>query len=291
MDTLPEVLDALEAQVNAPSFEVVVVNDGSTDETESFLRNRKFKIPFTVHTQENAGPAEARNAGVDRASGELVAFLGDDTQPSPSWLKTHYDAHQRMASKQPCAILGYTRWHSCMKLTPFLNYINEFGLQFGYSLIKNTQDLPFNFFYTSNISLSRKLLLDNRFNTNFPFAAWEDTELSYRLKKKGMTIIYDKNAVVEHNHPTDFNRFSSRQEKVGYSAVTFYRLHPELGPFLGVYPQGPPRLPSKAINYCFEKMILAFQRLPVPLSPLWKSVLRYNYVKGLNRAWAEKQWS
>lgn len=291
MDTLPDVLDALELQENAPSFEVVIVNDGSTDDTQAFLDAREFKIPVTIHHQENAGPAEARNVGVDRARGAYIAFLGDDTQPSKHWLATHWRAHQSANGSGPFAILGYTQWHSCMKLTPFLKYINEFGLQFGYSLIKDHEDLPFNFFYTSNISLSKELLQDDRFNTNFPFAAWEDTELSYRLKKKGMKILYEEKATVQHNHPTDFDRFSSRQEKVGYSAVTFYRLHPELGPFLGVYPKGPPKLPSKVLNRLFKTTILACQKLPVPLSPLWKSVLRYNYVKGLKRAWREERWS
>lgn len=291
MDTLPDVLNALEAQEGAPSFEVIVVNDGSTDTTKSFLQQRTFNVPVKLKHQENAGPAEARNVGVSLAKGHYVAFLGDDTQPSKNWLAIHYQAHQNNSAQQPCAVLGYTQWHRCMKLTPFLRYINEFGLQFGYSLINDSRDLPFNFFYTSNISLARELLLAEKFNTNFPYAAWEDTELSYRLKKKGMTIVYEKNATVEHNHPTDFHRFSSRQEKVGYSAVTFYRLHPELGPFLGVYPKGPPKLPSKILNNVFKATILAFQKLPLPLAPLWKRVLRYNYVKGLKRAWAEEQWS
>jgi len=291
MDALPAVLDALENQADAPAFEIVIVNDGSTDGTKAFLDQRLFKIPTKVLHQENSGPAEARNVGVDHSRGQWIAFLGDDTQPSERWLSVHWQAHQKARDQQPCAILGYTRWHRCMKLTPFLRYINEFGLQFGYSLIKNAHDLPFNFFYTSNISLSSELLKAEKFNTEFPYAAWEDTELSYRLKKKGMTIIYEKEAIVEHNHPTDFDRFSSRQEKVGYSAVTFYRLHPELGPFLGVYPQGPPKMPSTKVNNFFKKTILACQELPVPLSPLWKTVLRYNYVKGLNKAWAEKRWS
>jgi len=72
MDTLPEVLDALDAQEDAPAFEVIVVDDGSTDGTWGFLESRLGKRhpdesssrpAFTPVRQENAGPARARHWG------------------------------------------------------------------------------------------------------------------------------------------------------------------------------------------------------------------------------------
>src|SRR6202023_4279595 len=127
-----------------------------------------------------------------------------------------------------------------MRVTPFLRYITEHGLQFGYALIRDPEDLPFNFFYTSNLSLSRELLLAEPFDLRFPYAAWEDIELAYRLKRRGLHLIYEPAATVAHDHPTDLARFAARQERAGYCAVGFYRLHPELGGFLASGPAGPP---------------------------------------------------
>jgi hypothetical protein len=170
---------------------------------------------------------------------------------------------------------------------PFLRYINEYGLQFGYALIQDKEDVPFNFLYTSNLSMPRDLLLAEPFDLRFPYAAWEDIELAYRLKRRGLRLVYEPGATVAHDHPTDLARFASRQEKAGYCAVVFYRLHPELGSFLGIGPGGPPPLPSAAPQKRKEALVRALQNLPFRLPNLWEDVLRYHYIRGLHRAWAE----
>jgi hypothetical protein len=174
-----------------------------------------------------------------------------------------------------------------MRLTPFLRYINEHGLQFGYALIKDPEDVPFNFFYTSNLSLSRDLLLAEPFDLRFPHAAWEDIEVAYRMKRRGLRLVYEPAARVAHDHPTDLSRFAVRQEKAGYCAVIFYRLHPELGAFLGVGPNGPPPLPPEGPHRLREGVVRALQNLPVAPKRAWEEVLRYHYIRGLNRAWRD----
>ena len=238
LDVLPEVLAGLASQRAAPAFEVVVVDDGSRDATPDFLAGYRGPLALQLLRQENGGPAAARNAGVAAANGELVAFLGDDTVPEPEWLAAHAAAHEARRGRGPLAVLGYTGWHRRMRTTPFLRYINEHGLQFGYALIDEPEKVPFNFFYTSNVSLPRELLLAEPFDLRFPHAAWEDVELSYRLHRRGLTMVYEPAARTAHLHPTDFARFSGRQERAGESAVVFFRLHPELGGFLGLSADG-----------------------------------------------------
>jgi glycosyltransferase involved in cell wall biosynthesis len=288
LDVLAEVLAALGRQQGAPPFEVVVVDDGSTDGTGEWLRGLRVAMPLRVLTQENRGPAAARNTGVAVAAGKWVAFLGDDTVPEAGWLAAHRAAHRQRADDPHVAVIGYTGWHRRMRLTSFLRYINEHGLQFGYALIRDPNDVPFNFFYTSNISLSRDLLLAEPFDLRFPYAAWEDIEVAYRLKKRGLHMIYEPAARVAHDHPTDLARFAVRQEKAGYCAVVFYRLHPELGSFLGLGPGGPPPLPDAAATARQgrrEALVRALQKIPIALPHLWEDVLRFHYVKGLHRAW------
>jgi glycosyltransferase involved in cell wall biosynthesis len=285
MDVLPEVLAGLAAQQGAPAFEVVVVDDGSGDGTAEFLRGWRGPLDLQVHRQDNAGPASARNRGVAEARGELVAFLGDDTVPEPGWLAAHLEAHAARPARRPLAVLGYTAWHSRMRLTPFLRHINEHGLQFGYALIRDHEQVPFNFFYTSNVSLPRELLLAEPFDLGFPYAAWEDIELSYRLRRRGLSMVYEPRARVAHLHPTDFARFTDRQRKAGEAAVVFWRLHPELGPFLGLSPQGPPPLPPGGPQRVRELVVRALQNLPLRTPKLWDEALRHHYIQGLWRGW------
>ncbi len=288
MDVLPEVLAALEAQESPPSFEVIVVDDGSSDGTSKWLASQSFQISVNVIRQQNLGPAAARNRGVQVATGGRVAFLGDDTVPSRGWLATHQRAIRSLADANQVAVLGYTGWHVRLRLNPFLSYINEYGLQFGYALIEDPNSVPFNFFYTSNISLPRDLLLREPFDLQFPYAAWEDTELSYRLCKAGMRLIYEAEATVAHDHPTTVKRFTQRQEKAGYSAVVFYQLHEELGSFLGLAPEGPPPLPSRWRQWRDEWLARTLQPFPIRMPRLWENVLRYHYIRGLHRGWRDR---
>ena len=176
-----------------------------------------------------------------------------------------------------------------MRPTPFLRYINEHGLQFGYALIDQPEKVPFNFFYTSNISLPRDLLLAEPFDLGFPHAAWEDVELSYRLHKRGLTMVYEPRARVEHLHPTDFERFSRRQEKAGESAVVFWQRHPELGAFLGLGPDGPPPVPDGARDRMREALVRALQKFPLQTPRLWEDTLRRYYIRGLWNGWRERR--
>ena len=290
LDTLPEVLAALAAQEGAPPFEVIVVDDGSTDATPRWLADRPSDpLPLRSIRQENRGPAAARNAGVAAARGRWVAFLGDDTVPSPGWLRLLHEVLERH-DDPASAVIGRTEWDARMRVTPFLRHINENGAQFGFALIEDPDDVPFNFFYTSNLCLARRLLVEEPFDETFPYAAWEDIEAAYRLRAKGMRLRYVPGAEVRHRHPTDFARFCERQERAGYSAVVFYQRHPELGPMLGLQPSGPP--PRLGWRWRAGDIVArALQRmplLPVAVPTLWDEVLRGHYIRGLHRGWAER---
>ncbi len=286
-DTLLRVLDALTSQESPPDFEVVVVYDGSADETPALLSAYHAPYPFRFFAQKNSGPAAARNRGIEEARGRYILFLGDDTVPESRLLFAHGRA-QAESSPASVAVLGYTTWPSDRRVTPFLHHINEYGLQFGYGLIEDPDSVPFNFFYTSNISLERERLREaGLFDTTFPHAAWEDIEMAYRLIREGMRIVYRPEAVARHHHDVTFESFRKRQERSGEAAAIFYRKHPELGDFLGV-PQ------ASAFR---ERGPLARALLPrwAALAEHWElpgarraldRVLREDYLRGLKRGLA-----
>jgi glycosyltransferase involved in cell wall biosynthesis len=282
--TLRRVLDALALQREAPDFEVVVVDDGSTDGTRSMLESYRPSYPFRFLSQANAGPAAARNRGVREARGVTILFLGDDTVPEPPLLAVHARAH-REAGSDRVAVLGYTTWPEERRVTPFLHHINEYGLQFGYGLIEDPESVPFNFFYTSNISLPRALLFEAKlFDTTFPYAAWEDIEISYRLTRRGMRILYRPQAVARHYHDISFASFRHRQHSSGESAAVFYGKHPELSGFLGVPDAlvfaGQPTLGARA--RAFWAGLAERWELPGGRRAM-ERVLREDYLRGLRQ--------
>jgi glycosyltransferase involved in cell wall biosynthesis len=283
---LAEVLAALDAQEDAPSFEVVVVDDGSREDTRDWLA-RHGGPRVRVLTQPHRGAAAARNAGIQAARGRIVAFLGDDTVPDPRWLASHHARHRAAGHDPLFAVIGHVAWHRRIKVTPFLHYLNEQGKQFGYALIDDPRDLPFYFFYTSNSSLHRETAGHEPFDERFPYAAWEDTEFAYRLKRRGLRIDYEAAARVAHDHPTSIGRFMRRQERVGYSAVIFHARHPELGPFLGLSPDGPPPNTRAWRERLIELRVRALDRLGISSPDHWDEILRLSYLGGLHRGWRE----
>jgi glycosyltransferase involved in cell wall biosynthesis len=84
-DTLPRTLLALEAQQLDEPFEVIVVDDGSSDRTAAIARQAGLGV--TVLSQQPLGPAAARNRGVAQARGELLAFCDADVVPVREWLR------------------------------------------------------------------------------------------------------------------------------------------------------------------------------------------------------------
>src|SRR5687768_15081348 len=122
---LVRVLDALDAQIDAPEFEVIVINDGSTDETDRVMSQRKG---ITFRTQPNGGPGRARNHGVSLAVGKIVLFIGDDTVPEPRFLSEHARVHREAGDDPMLACLGYTGWPAGERVTAFMDYINDYGL-------------------------------------------------------------------------------------------------------------------------------------------------------------------
>src|SRR5260370_1760755 len=94
-------------------------------------------------------------------------------------------------------------------------------------------------------------------------------------------MTYEAAATAARDHPTDLARFAARQERAGYCAVVFYRLHPELGGFLGLGPDGPPPLPDGAAQRRRERLVRALQKLPLALPNLWEDVLRFPYLQWL----------
>jgi len=292
LPSLRHVLSAIGPEVRdwPGEVEIVVVDDGSDDGTWAWLRGWSCGVPATRLRRDNAGPARARNLGVAHACGDVVLFLGDDTEPQPGWLTAHMEEHRMRSARPEIAVLGYTSFPPAGD-TPFLRWINEFGAQFGYLLIEDPGEVPFNFFYTSNISLPRRVFRDlDGFREDFPAAAWEDIEFAYRATQRGLRLLYQPRARTVHHHRIRPRSFGRRQRVSGRSAAIFAELHPELADFLRLscaHEPGPAQLLGQILRLVHVQI---GESLPGGLSGgRYERFLDFAYLRGLAQGLLERR--
>jgi len=226
-ELLRRCLDSLRAQdVERDRFEVVVVDDGSGDSTAQVLN--MFDVIGVVQA-ENRGPAAARNVGLATATGELVLFLDDDVAAAPDLVSTHLRLHAQRDDPL-LGVLGRVDWDPSLQVTNFMHWLDRSGLQFAYDtwLREGAVAPPYAAFYTANLSMHRALLADvGGFDERFPYAAFEDIELAFRLAGRGFHLDYQPSAQAFHTRAIELEGFCRRMEKVGESAELMRVAAPE----------------------------------------------------------------
>jgi glycosyltransferase involved in cell wall biosynthesis len=204
--TLEKVLSAFFQQSALSSIaEIIVVDDGSTDSTRAVVDRLAQDSPVSIRyfRQENKGPGAARNLGIREAVSELILFTDDDIIPQPALVAEHLDWHRR-SPESAVAVLGHVTWDPELNPTPFMRWYESHV--FCYGDLAGREQIDYEYFYTCNVSLKTKFLRSSgTFDEDFKSAAYEDTELAYRLNKAGLRLLYNPRARAYHHQ---FFRFS-----------------------------------------------------------------------------------
>ena len=223
-EILKKCLNALFIQTYSQSnFEIIVIDDGSTDGTEGVVKEiiKSAPVGLRYFKQANKGPAAARNAGIKNAQGDIVLLIGDDIIATKTLIEEHIKWHNSNPENN-VSILGFVTWSPEIKVTPFMKWLENGGPQFCYYNLRHGQEVSWHRFWTCNISLKRRFLIGNGlFDEDFPYAAYEDSELGCRLQKKGLRLFYNKLAISYHYHYTSLDDACQRMIKVGESASIF----------------------------------------------------------------------
>jgi glycosyltransferase involved in cell wall biosynthesis len=202
-------------------YEVVVVDDGSTDGTQEWLAASTDELSHVRwFSQSHQGPAAARNLGVKQAKGETIIFIDSDLVVSEQFLQAHADA-----------LVEGEKQHKSDRLFTYGLVINTCNFDNPTAEPYKLTDYSAAYFATGNVAIARKWLdRAGLFDTRFQLYGWEDLELGIRLKKLGLKLIKCPAAVGYHWHPPftldSIPKLIDREIQRGRMGVLFYQKHP-----------------------------------------------------------------
>ena len=283
-ETLPLVLRHLEAQtLPRDRFEVVVIDDGSPDDTASRLQAMAAATPlrFRFATQENRGVSATRNRGARDAVAPLVLFIQDDILATPTLLDRHLAVHRRHPETTAAAV-GRVTWPPDWTIDHFMHWLDNGGPQFRYHQVRGRTTVTYKHVYTCNVSFKRQALLDHPFDEEIVYG-FEDIELAWRMQEHGFTFHFDEQALGYHHHRRSFEDYRRRQHKAGQSMYVAFRNHPALRGKTGItdIPE------AKRIRTRLRGLVLPLARrlgARRTVEKYWRAVLDEELVRGYNEA-------
>jgi glycosyltransferase involved in cell wall biosynthesis len=238
-------------------FEVIVVDDGSTDATAAVLAT--LEGVRVLRHEASLGPAAARNAGWRAARAPIVAFTDDDCRAAPEWLEA--GVREVEAAGGGVVVQGRVEKdpEQLDALTPFAHW---------YEVHDANQGFP-----TCNIFYERALLerLGGFDEETFKRAAGEDTDLGWRAVEAGASVVFAPNALVWHGIVPIGPMARLRATQRWTDTIVNYRRHPGLKPYRGVF--------WRHNHYELARFLIALA-LPRRLGPL-RLFLAAPYVKYL----------
>ena len=225
-ELLKKTLQSLTRQtLDKNNFEVILIDDGSIDNTGDLVASFSNELPIKYFYQKNSGLASAKNHGIYASKGKILFFMDDDDIAMSDLLEEHVKTHEKY-HEYNYAVLNHTMWVDDLFITPIMNYITEVGcFLFSYPYIKHGDILDYTYFWGGRSSCKRSFLIEHGvFNQVFRFGC-EDIELGYRLSKHGLKVVYNKKAVSKMIRPISFDDFCDRLIKQGRSQYVFSNLH------------------------------------------------------------------
>ena len=184
-------------KLNGAVFELVVVDNGSADETASVIIGFAAQAPFPVRLviEPEPGLSRARNRGLRHAAGDLILMTDDDCYVEPEWVQAalaRFESGLRQIVGGRLELFNPAHLRVTFKTSTSGETLAEPGKIFG-------------FLHGANMAFGRPVVeeigpFDVRFGAGTALRAAEDTEFVYRGLKAGIPIIYDPSMAISHDH-------------------------------------------------------------------------------------------
>ena len=218
--------------LEARSFEVVVVDNGSSDHTQEVLSQfgKRFPVWKCVH-ESSPGAAAARNRGVEASSGKILLFLDDDVLADSWLLEEHLKSHHSFPDS---CVLGFVRFpwgSSSRKHSPLEQCLIDHPELLQSFDFPDPENVPFLHFYTCNLSLTGSLSEKvGGFDEQFTSYGFEDVDFGHRLSLLGYRMVYNPRASAIHDPSLSFAAFARKRRQAGFSLGYLLEKHPKLFP-------------------------------------------------------------
>lgn len=230
---LAKTLDAVFAMRGVEGCEVIVVDDGSKDDTFALLTSLASKHSnLKPIRQENAGAGAARNTALRQASMRYALCLDDDVRPCVELLEAH---RERLESGFDLS-QGNIVWDESLLNNPLIQYIERNRLQFRLDQYKDGNIISYQHVYTANVAFSVADFNEvggfDDFFTERRYG-FEDTAFAWKLEKHGRRLGYAAKAEARHFHPWTEESLLRMEYSVGYNLVFSAKNYPEMAADLG----------------------------------------------------------
>lgn len=231
-DWVSQTLQSLAGQIYpAKQFEVIIVDDGSVDGTESIVTSAAFPFRLNYIRQANQGDAAARNIGAQHSQAELLVFLDDDILVAPDYLSQLVAAHHMCGNS---IIVGTAHL--------WLDDSNPMDSD-GFTPAAGNEPLiaiPFANVCSNNMSLTREAYYATGPMTNLGFSGssmWCDVDFAYRAYQRGMGFFRSTQAICWHRDYVEqsLGNRSKRSREAAYRAAALLQRHPDLLPHLPMF--------------------------------------------------------
>jgi len=218
----------------AARFEVIVVDDESTDGTYS-LAEEKYPFKLSYVHQQNQGDAFARNRGAELSSAEILIFLDDDMVVHPEYLNFLVSAHQSQSKR----IITGTEYLSLEECAP-KPFIPDAAKPEDVRLSSEPQAIAFVEVCSNNMSIRRQdyNLVGGMQNLDFRGSSlWCDVEFSYRAFQLEFEFLRIAQAACYHRDyaARSLIKRISRMREAAYRAVPLFQKYPNLIGYLPMF--------------------------------------------------------